>query len=471
MPPLAPRRLAFVAVSAGVLLIAGFTGLVLHYSGELRAEIRRKMIERDAAVLSPVAEQQIEESAAAVQSGGPGEALLRALLPDARREGLLALAIFDADGVTLEQVPSDQLLVELPFDDFIHLRRGERITRYFPAFRMRQLFPGAPAGAPTPVLEIVLPLRLRDSDSPPGPGAPATELVGFVRYHLDARALAGELAALDRTVGRQTMFTLTLGIASVALVVIAAYGGLRRAQRTIQERTERLQRANFDLALAAKASALGQITSHLIHGLQGSVAGLSAVVHGREAGSSEPSDWKTAAGYTERMQALIQETVGLLGDRAAQATYALTGHELLAIAHARNRSVAEAKQVRLEMAGGFAQELDNHRGGLLCLIVANLVQNAIDATPAGGRVEVRFMAENESAIVLVSDEGAGISEEIRAHLFEPGRTGRPGGTGLGLAISQLLARQIGATLTLDSTGLDGTAFRLVVPFENGSAIH
>jgi signal transduction histidine kinase len=100
---------------------------------------------------------------------------------------------------------------------------------------------------------------------------------------------------------------------------------------------------------------------------------------------------------------------------------------------------------------------------VLCLITSNLVQNAIDATAAGRKVAVAFRNGGENATVSVSDEGHGIPEEIRPHLFEPGRTGRPGGTGLGLAISQLLARQIGATLALDSTGPGGTTFCLTLP--------
>jgi signal transduction histidine kinase len=52
---------------------------------------------------------------------------------------------------------------------------------------------------------------------------------------------------------------------------------------------------------------------------------------------------------------------------------------------------------------------------------------------------------------------------VRLHLFEPGRTGRPGGSGLGLAISQLLARQIGATISLVSTGPAGTVFEVALP--------
>jgi len=62
-----------------------------------------------------------------------------------------------------------------------------------------------------------------------------------------------------------------------------------------------------------------------------------------------------------------------------------------------------------------------------------------------------------------SDNGAGIPESIRPYLFEPGRSGRPGGSGLGLAISQLLARQIGANVSLVATGPDGTTFEVTLP--------
>ena len=91
------------------------------------------------------------------------------------------------------------------------------------------------------------------------------------------------------------------------------------------------------------------------------------------------------------------------------------------------------------------------------------MQNAIDATDAGRRVVVELRSGVDCASVVVSDEGHGIDEELRAHLFEPGRTNRPGGSGLGLAISRLLARQIGATLALDSTGAGGTTFCVKLP--------
>jgi len=196
--------------------------------------------------------------------------------------------------------------------------------------------------------------------------------------------------------------------------------------------------------------------------LQGSVAGLHAVTARRDVPESDP-DWKTAADYTRRLQATIHEALALLGDASTHTSYELTGYELAAIVRQRNAAAAEQKGVAFRVEGGFDASLDSHRGGLLCLIANNLVQNAISATDASRRVDVIFSNSGGEATITVQDEGHGIPEEVRGRLFEPGRTGRPGGNGLGLAISQLLARQIGATLGLDSTGPKGTAFRLTLP--------
>ena len=444
------RRLAGIALAFGVVFIGLFTSLVIFHSRQLRTEIRQKMIARDAAVLSTVAQQQVEPDAS-----------LSALLPDARRRGMLAMAIFDEAGVTLDKIPANQPLVELPLEDFIQLQNGQPITRFFPEFLLTQLGAGTASGLRSPVLEIIVPLYkiVRASDD----SAQQPVLLGFVRYHLDARSLALELAALDDSVRRKTILSLTLGVTMISLILTLAYVALIRAHRTIAERNERLIRANFELTLSAKTSALGQITSHLIHGLQGPVAGLRAVVAGQNTNATG-SDWETAAGYTNRMQMMIQETVALLGDSSTHTSYDLTGEELASLIHQRNVATARLQKIIFTVKAGPGLSIDSHRGGLLCLIINNLVQNSFNATDAGGNVTVNLKRSGETATVSVTDEGTGIPDELRAHLFEPGCSGRNGGSGLGLAISQLLARQINAALTLDSTGPAGTTFRLIIPW-------
>lgn len=447
-------RLATATLLIGAVLVAIFAAMVIRFRTDLQNEIHQKIIERDAAVLYPVARLQLEDSEAgrADKASNP-YVPLTALLKSARQEGMLAIAVFDPDGSTIEAVPANQPFVELEMDDYLRLQGSESITRYHPAFPLDQYFVGvAHDQRHAPVLEVLLAMRSRTSSA----------LLGFVRYYIDARPLSHELAVIDHRIYRQTAVTLAVGALLVALVMTAAFFGVRRAQRAIAERNERLMRANFELTLSAKASALGQITSHLIHGLQVPMAGLRAVVMGRETDQSG-ADWETVAGYTERMQSLIQETVALLGDAGAHASYELTGQELAATIRNRNQPAAADKGVILEVGPGFPGRLDSHRGSLLCLIACNLVQNAITATAAGCRVAVSLDEDGGVILLQVGDEGSGIPDSVRQHLFKPGRSGRPGSSGLGLAISQLLARQIGADLALLSTGPQGTVFTVTLP--------
>ncbi len=450
--PRLPLALALATVAIGLLLVGILVVMVAPFRTVERKALEQTLVEHYADTLYPAALQQLAESkaAAANRPVSPDE-LLIPILTTVRQDGMLGVAIFSADGKTIRALPPSLVLPELSPADYPLLLGGQQISRYDPEFPLDQYFARVPglADERRPVLEVLLPLHLGG----------AAQIVGFVQYFIDGRKLAAELAAVDRRFNRDTAGTLAIGAGLIAVVLAAAYFGFRRAERLIGDRNDRLMRANFELTLAAKASALGQITSHLIHGLQGPVAGLSAVMTGGDGAA----DWRSAAAYTARLQAMIQETVALLGDENAHVGYQLTGRELADTIRRRNTPAAAEKGAILAVAGNFTASVDSHRGSLLCLIAANLVQNAIAATPAGGRIDVELRQENHLLTLTVADQGGGISAAVREHLFEAGRSGRPGGTGLGLAISRLLARQIGASLGLESTGPAGTTFQLTLP--------
>jgi hypothetical protein len=137
MPRPSPTRYSVGAVSTGILLVIIFAALVIWFRSDLRDEIHLKIIERDAAVLYPMALQQVSEGDAA-NSLSP----LTVLLKSVRQKGMLAVAVFDRDGNTIESVPANQLFVELPTDDFLKLQAGAPISRYHPAFPLDQYFSG-----------------------------------------------------------------------------------------------------------------------------------------------------------------------------------------------------------------------------------------------------------------------------------------------------------------------------------------
>ncbi len=99
-------------------------------------------------------------------------------------------------------------------------------------------------------------------------------------------------------------------------------------------------------------------------------------------------------------------------------------------------------------------------------IVLNLLTNAMDATPRGGRVALRtgHGRSADEAVVEVHDDGPGIPAEVRGRIFEPFVTSKPPGrgTGLGLFISRQIARDHRGRLEARSE-VPGTTFELVLP--------
>ena len=96
-------------------------------------------------------------------------------------------------------------------------------------------------------------------------------------------------------------------------------------------------------------------------------------------------------------------------------------------------------------------------------ILLNLIKNAIEALPRGGRIILSVGREGPLAYVEVEDDGPGLSTEARSQLFQPFVTSKgSAGTGLGLAVSRRLARALGGELAYVSTE-KGTRWHLTLP--------
>jgi C4-dicarboxylate-specific signal transduction histidine kinase len=113
--------------------------------------------------------------------------------------------------------------------------------------------------------------------------------------------------------------------------------------------------------------------------------------------------------------------------------------------------------------------LSNHEADLVLLILENLIQNALDATPAGKAVRFAVCAEGDRLVMEVADEGPGLPPEMQARLFTPCASSKKGGSGIGLAISQQLANHLGAGLSLKHSSSKGCAFQLVLPWPGSPA--
>ena len=97
-------------------------------------------------------------------------------------------------------------------------------------------------------------------------------------------------------------------------------------------------------------------------------------------------------------------------------------------------------------------------------ILDNLLTNALDVLPPGGRILVELTTLDGKAVLHVHDTGPGLTAEEQAEIFKPGVRFRDGpGMGLGLAIVNELAREFGGSCEISSVVGEGTSFRVRIP--------
>jgi signal transduction histidine kinase len=155
-------------------------------------------------------------------------------------------------------------------------------------------------------------------------------------------------------------------------------------------------------------------------------------------------------GFTHMDQALVAEPVDLragLGNTVAVLN-----------SKARSKSVAVAIEVEpdLPKVRGFAGELNQ--------IWSNLIDNALDAVPDAGRIDVSARRDRQRVVVSVTDNGPGIPPDVRERMFDPFFTTKPvgKGTGLGLDIVRRLLTHNDAEIEFDSAP-GRTEFRVYLP--------
>jgi len=104
-------------------------------------------------------------------------------------------------------------------------------------------------------------------------------------------------------------------------------------------------------------------------------------------------------------------------------------------------------------------------GGKLQQVFTNLLLNARDALPAGGRIRLATAWEDDAVMVEVADTGIGIAPENVARIYDPFFTtkGVGRGTGLGLAVSYGIVQEHSGHITVQSAPGRGTTFRITLP--------
>jgi signal transduction histidine kinase len=241
---------------------------------------------------------------------------------------------------------------------------------------------------------------------------------------------------------------------------------LSGANRQLEERQEKLRALQSELIRRDRLAASGRLVAELAHEIRNPVANIRnclEVVHRRVKGDAEARRFTDLAiDELLRMHELAEQMLDLNRPLDPGASRADPAAVVRQVAHL----------FRLGGEGRWPIELSTEPGPDVLLppdtlkqVVLNLLQNAREAMPGGGRVGLAQRYESGRGVIEVTDEGTGIRQDDLDRVFDAFFTtkGEVSGAGLGLFIAQGLAARAGGRLSAANREIRGAVFRLELP--------
>jgi signal transduction histidine kinase len=296
--------------------------------------------------------------------------------------------------------------------------------------------------------------------------APCQELLRVHREQMEQTARESE------AVSRQARATMILlGLAGPLGGLITAYGIARGL-------IERLRRQQQEMLRAEQLAAVGQLAASVAHEVRNPLTSIKLLVgvalRTGQGSALTGDDLRVIHAEIGRLEQSVQGLLNIA--RMPQADCCPGGetppdprrrcdvrqivHDALDLIRARAAQQGVEVEARLP-AEAVPAAVDR---GQLGTVTVNLLLNALDAMPTGGRLQVELGSTPDGDVRLaVEDTGPGISPAVADRLFTPFTTTKPTGTGLGLSICRTVAERHGGTITARNREEGGACFLLTVP--------
>jgi len=275
----------------------------------------------------------------------------------------------------------------------------------------------------------------------------------YTREDIDLlRTIAGQLAvAMQNAESYRMIDTLNHDLAGKNVELGAALDDLREAQD--------------ELVIKERLAAIGEIAGAVAHTIRNPLAGMRMTA---QQASIELADHPV----TELVDAFVRETDRLTSRIDSLLDFARPFHvaakpvslsEIASRAAAQVSGRAAPRSITIDTEGIAGDAPVFADPALLEQLTIELVSNAVDASPAGGRVSVRTGRDGQASFLEVSDSGAGIPEDRREKMFRMFYTTKAKGTGIGLATVKRIADAHHATIRVSEAPGGGALFRVSVP--------
>lgn len=450
---------AIVVMAIGILAICLF--LVQERS---RSRIQDQFLSQPAELLGAVMSLQLQDDLMDE---------FTVALESSRLQGVMGVRMFNRNGKLTDTFPAHLKPVEELSPAFLAtIEKEGYVSIYQPAQQVEDLFflptevsnkNGGPV--PVPIHEMIIPVVKAETG----------QFDFLAQFIVEGYSIQKKYADLDRTLFFQSAMALGFGSLFLGLGLTWFLSRLQGINKQLEDRTKALLEANHALSISARASAVGTLTAHLMHGLKTPIAGLSSFISSEKEEKRRISDTaiETVEDIRNRMSSQVEEICRVIQENEESISYLVTLKELFELLDSKCRKWIPSNGVDLNFKTEVHFEFNNYQANLLILILENLISNAIHATPAGKKVTVCCLKSEECLRFLVVDQGNGLAESMKNRLFTPIQSQKTNGTGIGLVLSKRLSEQLGADLHLTRNSPEGCTFEVVIKVakEKANATH
>jgi signal transduction histidine kinase len=249
-------------------------------------------------------------------------------------------------------------------------------------------------------------------------------------------------------------------------VPVQSQDELGRLAATFNAMCASLQSARRELIRQERISTIGRMASSIVHDLRNPLAAIYGGAEMMVDTELAPSQMKRVAENIYRSSRRIQEmlhdllliTRGKKGEREMCPLADVVDSAVGAL-----EAAAQKQGVRIEVRvdPGIEASIERQR---IERVFLNLLGNALEVLPEGGKVVVSARETEDSLEVFVADDGPGVAEEVREQLFQPFASfGKKNGLGLGLALSRQSVLDHGGDLILARSEGPGATFVVRLP--------
>jgi signal transduction histidine kinase len=228
------------------------------------------------------------------------------------------------------------------------------------------------------------------------------------------------------------------------------------------EENLRLER---ELAERERLAALGRMAATVAHEIKNPLSAIKSIAQVMREDESLRNEYERdlglIVGETDRLSQSVTQLLSF-ARKESPAGQPLSVDELVRSVVDLFRASAREQGIVLDLQVKVEAELAGKSVSALRDALSNLLLNALQATPQGGRVELMAAQSDGELVISVQDSGSGVPVDLRERIWEPFFTTRQRGTGLGLAIVRKRVQEVGGTATLVSGNGGGALFQLRV---------